>query len=712
MDLEAKDFGYSLKNIPIPSQGAYLKCLVEKIESLIIRMRYKVIFRENSNDVSLKTFNNYGFKSKKTPSQNELLKPFEDELVSLVRRIKFKTVKDPFLKKLKEDVENINRSEEVYVFADKTTNFYPISKENYQKIKFENISSRYKKSVIPLNNEINNEAADIAVDLKLHDRMEAYAQKEAFMTFKDHKDDFVNRPQCRLINPAKTEIGKVSKTILEGINKQVREETKLLQWRNSAEVIKWFEGRKVGKKCMFIQFDICEFYPSISEKLLKDSLEFAQEFYRISNEELKIIMHCRKSLLFSSKEEWVRKKKSGASDLFDVTMGSFDGAEICELVGLYLLNEIKRKLGDVDIGLYRDDGLGIFPKLSGTEAERFKKEIRAIFKKNGMKITIDTNLRIVNFLDVTFNLNKNSYYPYRKPNSTPLYVNKNSNHPRSIIKQLPKMINRRICEISCNEEEFIKAKPIYQEALKRSGYSEEMRYEKFEKAPKNRRRRKIMWFTPPFSKNVETNIGKEFLKLINKHFPADHKYHSLFNRSNLKISYCCMPNIEKIIKGHNSKILNVQHGESRSCNCRVKECCPLNGKCLTSCLVYKADLVSEDAKKVYYGACEGSFKERWGNHKKSFKNPRYKDESKLSQHVWELNEKKKKYEISWSIVKKCRPYKSTSRRCDLCLSEKLIIVQGDEKQMINKRSEILNKCRHSNKYSFSRILERRISAVD
>ena len=242
MDLEAKDFGYSLKNIPIPSQGAYLKCLVEKIESLIIRMRYKVIFRENSNDVSLKTFNNYGFKSKKTPSQNELLKPFEDELVSLVRRIKFKTVKDPFLKKLKEDVENINRSEEVYVFADKTTNFYPISKENYQKIKTENISSRYKKSVIPLNNEINNEAADIAVDLKLHDRMEAYAQKEAFMTFKDHKDDFVNRPQCRLINPAKTEIGKVSKTILEGINKQVREETKLLQWRNSAEVIKWFEG--------------------------------------------------------------------------------------------------------------------------------------------------------------------------------------------------------------------------------------------------------------------------------------------------------------------------------------------------------------------------------------------------------------------------------------------------------------------------------------
>ena len=225
--------------------------------------------------------------------------------------------------------------------------------------------------------------------------------------------------------------------------------------------------------------------------------------------------------------------------------------------GLFLLNEIRVKFGTADIGLYRDDGLAIFPNLSGPKSERIKKDLVEIFKSNGLNITIDTNLKVVDFLDVTLNLITNTYYPYRKPYNTPFYISKNSNHPPQVIKQLPEMINRRISEISCNRDEFNKAKSTYQSALKNSDYNYDMEYKKYSKTTRNRRR-KITYFNPPYSANVETNIGKEFLKLIDKYFKPGHKFHSLFNRKNLKISYSCMPNIEKIIKSHNSKILNKQ----------------------------------------------------------------------------------------------------------------------------------------------------------
>ena len=708
MNFEVKNFGYSLKNIPIPSRICYLKCLVEKVESLIVRMRWKCFFYEYKNDANVKNLNeNYGFKSKNTPPPNELLKPFEDELTALVRNVVFKPVKDGFLNKLNKDVKEIKRSNDVLVFADKTTNIYPVPKNTYKKLLKENITKDYKKTANPICNTINEEAADLSVSLNLEDKMECYAKKESFITLKDHKDDFLNHPECRLINPAKSEMGKISKIILERANEKIRNVTNLIQWRNSSEVIVWFKRCCLGRKCRFIQFDICKFYPSISETLLANSIQFAQSYCSISPKDLNIIMHARKSLLFSYNEEWVRKKSDGTADMFDVTMGSFDGAEVCELVGLYLLSQINKSIVSAEIGLYRDDGLAIVSNMSGSKVERIKKELIEIFKKNGLSITADANLKIVNFLDVTFNLNNNTYYPYRKPNDTPLYVHKLSNHPKTIIDKLPQMINRRVCEISCNEDEFEKAKPIYEDALKRSGFDHKMEYKNYNKAPK-KRRRNITWFTPPFSKNVETNIGKLFLKMVDKNFPLQHKYRSLFNRSNLKISYCCMPNIEKIIKSHNSKVLKEADENEKKCNCRYNNPCPLDGNCLASCVVYKAEVTSDDEEKIYYGSCMGTFKERFGNHKKSFNLEKYREETKLSQYIWNLKDKNKQFEIAWSVVMKCRPYQSTSRRCDLCLSEKLSIVQGDSSKMINKRSEIANKCRHSNKHSYGRILTKRI----
>ena len=72
-------------------------------------------------------------------------------------------------------------------------------------------------------------------------------------------------------------------------------------------------------------------------------------------------------------------KKGGGKD-FDVTMGSFDGAEICEVVGLYILHELGEKYGKERIGLYRDDGLACFENASDPEVERIKKAFIKLFK--------------------------------------------------------------------------------------------------------------------------------------------------------------------------------------------------------------------------------------------------------------------------------------------------------------------------------------------
>ena len=84
-----------------------------------------------------------------------------------------------------------------------------------------------------------------------------------------------------------------------------------------------------------------------------------------------------------------------------------------------------------------------------------------------------------------------------------------------------------------------------------------------------KRDRKVIWYNPPYSKSVKTNVGAQFLKLIGKHFPRSHKLHKIFNRNSLKISYSCMKNMQQIIKAHNSKILKSdQSTNEKSCNCR------------------------------------------------------------------------------------------------------------------------------------------------
>ena len=95
-------------------------------------------------------------------------------------------------------------------------------------------------------------------------------------------------------------------------------------------------------------------------------------------------------------------------------MGSFDGAEVCELVGLYLLAKMKEDFPSVDFGLNRDDGLGFYKKGPGPSIERLRKDIIKLFKDSGLNITIESYMSTVNFLDVTFNLEAAKYCPYKK----------------------------------------------------------------------------------------------------------------------------------------------------------------------------------------------------------------------------------------------------------------------------------------------------------
>ena len=224
----------------------------------------------------------------------------------------------------------------------------------------------------------------------------------------------------------------ISKKCLDKINKIIRSKTNLHQWRNTSEVISWFKNIPNKYNCKFIKFDIIEFYPSITENLLKKSINFAKEYVNIDDDTINIIMHCRKSVLFGDQSTWTKKN----GNLFDVTMGSYDGAEICELVGLYLLHELNKTIKNQHLGLYRDDGLAIINSKSGPVIERIKKIISTIFQNNGLKITTESNLLQTDFLDITLNLTTGKYWPYRKPGDIPLYINAKSNHPPNIKKTI------------------------------------------------------------------------------------------------------------------------------------------------------------------------------------------------------------------------------------------------------------------------------------
>ena len=187
----------------------------------------------------------------------------------------------------------------MFIFADKSNSIYEMPTEHYEKLLKNNIMKTSRKAPPKFANSINLEAKKIVKNLKLADRIEQFAKAEAFITLKDHKDSFISDSTCRLINPSKNGFGKIIKNILEQIHKDLTNHLAHNQWKNTSCVIEWFKTINEKNICAFIQLDIKEFYPSITEDILENAITFAKTFISITDSDLRIIKHCRRSLLFS-----------------------------------------------------------------------------------------------------------------------------------------------------------------------------------------------------------------------------------------------------------------------------------------------------------------------------------------------------------------------------------------------------------------------------
>ena len=155
----------------------------------------------------------------------------------------------------------------------------------------------------------------------------------------------------------------------------------------------------------------------------------------------------------------------------------------------------------------------------------------------------------------------------------------------------------------------------------------------------------MIWSNPPFNKNVETDIGKRFIQMIDRHFTRENKLSKIFNRNSLKISYSTTENMAQIINKHNKKILSQRtENNNGGCNCADKTKCPLDGKnCLTTNAIYKGETSStSEENKCYIGLTEGPWKGRHSVHKTSFKNREYKARTVLTEYVWKMKDQKKK----------------------------------------------------------------------
>ena len=193
----------------------------------------------------------------------------------------------------------------------------------------------------------------------------------------------------------------------------------------------------------------------------------------IDDHKIRTIKHCRKSLLFHNNVAW---KKKTTTSCFDVTMDSYDGAEVCELVGMFILSKLGNIICEKNTGLYRDDVLVVLRNMNARGICKIKKIIIKMIKDVGFQLEIKTNLKQVEFLDVTFNLITGLYTPYKKPNDNLLYIDTSSDHPLQVIKQLTNSINKKLCENLANEQVFNTVKPVYENALHKSGYKSSLKY--------------------------------------------------------------------------------------------------------------------------------------------------------------------------------------------------------------------------------------------
>ena len=663
---------------------------INSIETLASEMEWATHFFLNPQSKTAK--NTFNFKSNAKPPKNKELVAFKKDLVDIAKNIEFENRPNNFQRRLSVEKNNIINNSNIIVSADKTNNHYEMSPNDYSDLLAKNVNKEYKLQTSRNIRKMNTAHKAIVSSYELEDRVFQTSYRESFITLKDHKPDFSNKPKCRLLNPTKPEVGRISHIVLEKIVNIVRQKTKLSQWKNVYACIEWFKLLKNKNNSNFIVYDIVNFYPSISEDLLNAALDWASNYTSISPKDRKSILQARKPLLVFGGRCWTKRDDPN----FDVSMGSYDGAEICDICGLFLLAELEKLGLNGKFGSYKDDGLGV-TSASPRQTEKIKQEICKLYQKHGLQVTIEANKKCVQFLDAEFDLTRDTFKPFIKPGDSPCYVHACSNHPPGILKNIPQSINKRLSALSSNEEMFSSVAPTYQAALEKSGYDFKLSYNPASNTtqPKKRqRKRRVIWWNPPYSTNVKTNVGKLFFKAMQKHFGKDNPLSKVFNKNTLKMSYRTVPNFKKLISSHNTKLLKGDV-EDPPCNCQKSRVCPIPGECLKENVVYQATVTPTVGNtETYIGMTSTTFKERLANHDKSFNHLKYSTETELSKFIWKLKEDQVGYNINWRIVDRAPTFNPITRVCKLCTLEKYYIVYQPNSATLNHHDEIFKPCPH------------------
>ena len=158
----------------------------------------------------------------------------------MIKNIEFRNANNTFQEKLRNDIKELSQENKVFVSADKSTNIYKMDKESYEKLLFENVTKTHKKSTEQKLKTINKDAKRIVEKLEIDDRIKKMKETQTYITVKNHKEDFPHKISCRLINPSKSDIGKISKIILDRINQKLVTSTSANQWKNTQSVIDWY----------------------------------------------------------------------------------------------------------------------------------------------------------------------------------------------------------------------------------------------------------------------------------------------------------------------------------------------------------------------------------------------------------------------------------------------------------------------------------------
>ena len=317
-----------------------------------------------------------------------------------------------------------------------------------------------------------------------------------------------------------------------------------------------------------MSFDIKEFYPSISEDILRNALIWAKNTvpdYLKEQCDSDLILAARKSILVFDTEIWTKK-----SGYFDVTMGCPDGAEVAELVGLYLI----KKLTDQNIvksntlGLYRDDGILALSSKSGRNHEKIKSQISSFFKSEGFQIEFSPVDSFVDYLDVRLHVNK-THESYHKPNSDKVYVHNLSNHPPTVLKNIQANTELRLTKLNSNEKLFKNNADFYSKILAKSGHKSALNYQKdlenTRKVKKHKRpNTRTTWFNPPWNCELKTNLGKKFLNLIQKHSLKENTY--WLSARTTKLSYSTTNNVKAEYTAQPCGLRTTRHLQPEKCH--------------------------------------------------------------------------------------------------------------------------------------------------